>query len=405
MHFEFAWLGLYLCYMIERNLQRYLLESLSYFPIVGLIGPRQVGKTTLAKAIGKQLHKPVLYLDLENPADATRLADAQGYLSQHFDKCVILDEVQERPDLFALLRSLCDQKREPARYILLGSASPHLIRDITETLAGRIAYHELMPFSLTEIRHLHPMREHWFRGGFPGALLAPSLRLSRKWLLDFVETFVTRDVKRLAGVVPETKIYNLFRMVAHLHGNLLNMSQLANALDVSQPTLGRYLELLEGSFLVRRLPPFYENLGKRLVKSPKIYIRDSGLLHRLLGVADAEDLTGRPEVGASWEGYVIEQIISEAAEGGQFYFYRTSNGAEVDLLWITDFGKRVCIEIKNSVAPTISRGFHESARDLKPDLRYVIVPEGESYSRSDGIRVCNLLDFLTMEIPALQRRG
>ncbi|MCS7035908.1 MAG: ATP-binding protein [Saprospiraceae bacterium] len=390
--------------MIERKLLRRLLESLSYFPIVGLIGARQVGKTTLAKALGAYLPKPVLYLDLENFADAAKLADAQGYLSQHFDKCVILDEVQQRPDLFALLRSLCDQKREPARYILLGSASPYLIRDLTETLAGRIAYHELTPFSLTEIQHLYPMREHWFRGGFPGALLAPTSSLSRKWLLDFVETFVTRDVKRLSGAVPETKIHNLIRMVAHLHGSLLNMSQLSNSLDISQPTVGRYLDLLEGSFLVRRLPPFFENTGKRLVKSPKIYLRDTGLLHRLIGVADAEALAGHPQLGASWEGYVIEQIIREADEGGQFYFYRTSHGAEADLVWITDHNKRICIEIKYSVAPSISRGFQESARDLRPDFRYVIIPEGESYSRSDGIRVCSLPDFLKVEMPVLQSR-
>ncbi|MEQ1747342.1 MAG: ATP-binding protein [Saprospiraceae bacterium] len=389
--------------MIERLLLRQVLETLDYFPVVGLIGPRQSGKTTLAKSLGQFLPKPVLYLDLENPADATKLADAQGYLSQHVDKCVILDEVQLRPDLFPLLRSLTDQKREAARFVLLGSASPYLIRENTETLAGRIAYHELAPFSLPEIHDRFPLREHWFRGGFPGSLLAPSIRLSRKWLLDFIETFVTRDVKRLLGAVPETKMHNLIRMIAHLHGGLLNMSQLASSLDVSQPTVGRYLDLLEGGFLVRRLPPFFENSGKRLIKSPKIYLRDTGILHRLSGIPDLDGLAAHPQIGPSWEGYVIEQIIRSAEEGSQFYFYRTAQGAEVDLLWITDRGKRVCCEIKYSVAPVISRGFYESTDNLRADFNYVLIPEGESRTRSDGVRTCALLDFLLNEMPALQQ--
>jgi uncharacterized protein len=388
--------------MIERRILPFLLETLGYFPIVGLIGSRQVGKTTLAKSLPNHLEKPVLYLDLENPVDQAKLVDAAGYLSQHADRCVIIDEVQLRPDLLPLLRALTDQKREPARYVLLGSASPYLIRENTETLAGRIAYHELTPFSLPEIASAYSLERHWFLGGFPGALLAPNLRLSRKWLLDFVDTFVTRDVKRLQGVVPEGKIANLIRMVAHLHGNLLNMSQLANSLDVSQPTVGRYLDLLEGSFLIRRLPPYFENFGKRLVKSPKIFVRDTGLLHRLLGVADEDALRGHPQIGPSWEGYVMEQIIATAEAGSQFYFYRTSHGAEIDLFWITDAGKRVGCEIKFSSAPVISRGFFEATNDLRCTNRYVIVPSGESYTRSDGIRICSLPDFLEVEMRLLQ---
>jgi len=390
--------------MIERHLLRPLLETLGYFPVIGLIGPRQAGKTTLARSLSGYMSKPVLYLDLENTADAAKLADPLGYLSQHTDKCVILDEVQLRPDLFPLLRSLTDLRREPARFVLLGSASPYLIRENTETLAGRIAYHELAPFSLAEIHNHFSMREHWFRGGFPGSLLAPSLRMSRKWLHGFLETFVTRDVKRLQGVVPETKIQNLIRMVAHIHGGLLNMSQLASSLDVSQPTVARYLDLLEGGFLVRRLPPYFENIGKRLVKSPKIYVRDTGLLHRLIGVSDLDALSAHPQIGPSWEGYVIEQIMNMAEESSQFYFYRTAHGAEVDLFWITDRGLRVCCEIKYSVAPVISRGFFESTTDLQPDFKYIIIPEGERYTRGDGVRVCALTDFLLQEMAMIQKK-
>ncbi|MFN0037798.1 MAG: ATP-binding protein [Saprospiraceae bacterium] len=388
--------------MIERRIVPYVLETLNYFPIIGLIGPRQVGKTTLAKYLQTQLPKPSIYLDLENESDIFKLSDTQGYLAQHSDKCIIIDEVQLRPSLFPLLRSLTDQQRVPARFILLGSASPHILRDNTETLAGRIAYHELTPFSFSEIKAKFTFREHWFLGGFPSSLLAPSPKMSRKWLLDFLETFVTRDVKRLQGAVPEANIRNLLRMVAHLHGGLLNMSQLASSLDVKQTTVARYLDLLEGSFLVRRLQPYYQNMGKRLAKTPKIYLRDTGLLHRLVGVQDTEMLAAYPNMGASWEGYVIEQIIREANEGSQFFFYRTSNGAEVDLVWVTDQGKMVCCEIKHSVAPVISKGFYQSVEDLKPDFRYVVIPEGEAYSRSDGLRICPLSTFLSVEMEAIQ---
>lgn len=394
----------YLCHMITRKILPSLLESLSYFPVVGLVGSRQVGKTTLAKSLHTYLDKQVIYLDLENPVDQTKLADPVGYLTQHIARCVIIDEIQLRPDLLPTLRSLIDQQREPARFVLLGSASPHVVKENTESLAGRIAYHELTPFIYTEVADRYPLRLHWFLGGFPGALLAPNLRLSRKWLLDFIDTFVTRDVKRLQGAVPETKIANLLRMVGHIHGNLLNMTQLSNSLDVSQPTVSRYLDLLEGSFLIRRLPPYFENIGKRLVKSPKIYIRDTGLLHRLLGIADAEALYGSPQIGASWEGYVMEQIMATAEGGSQFYFYRTTNGAELDLFWITDRGYRVGIEIKFSTAPTISRGFFEAVKDTQCQAQYVLIPEGESYTRSDGVRICALPDFLQQEMPALQTR-
>lgn len=387
--------------MIERLLSKRILRDLAWSPIVGLVGSRQVGKTTLVKHLQSKISKPTFYLDLELQSDWFKLEDAQTYLSGHADKCVIIDEVQVRPELFALLRALTDQKREPARFLLLGSASPHIVKLNTETLAGRIAYHELPPFSFSEVRAHHSQEEHWLRGGFPGSLLAPETIISRKWLDDFTETFIHRDLARLGFSVPAGLVRNMLSMLAHLHGGVFNASGLAVSLGVTQPTVNKYLELLEGSFLIRRLPPYFVNLGKRLIKSPKIYLRDSGLLHYLLRVFDMENLRGNPAVGASWEGYVIEQIIREAPEFSDFYYYRTQNGAEVDLLMITPQGKKVCIEIKFSVSPSISKGFYQSIADLQPEFSYVITPGGERFDRSDGLRISPLSVFLEKDLPFL----
>ncbi len=385
--------------MIERLLAKKILRDLSWSPILGLVGSRQVGKTTLVKHLQSEIAKPTLYLDLELREDWFKLEDAQSYLSGHADKCIIIDEIQVRPELFALLRALTDQKRSPARFFLLGSAAPHIVKLNTETLAGRIAYHELPPFSFSEIRHLFSQEEHWLRGGYPGSLLAAEAFISRKWLDDFTETFIHRDLSRLGFAVPEGILRNMLSMLAHLHGSMFNASTLAASLGVSQPTANKYLELLEGSFLIRRLPPYFVNLGKRLTKSPKLYLRDSGLLHFLLRVFDMEQLRGNPGVGNSWEGYVIEQIIREAPEFSAFYYYRTQHGAEVDLLIITPSGKKVCIEIKFSVAPIISKGFYQSIEDVKPDFKYVITPAGERFDRSDGLCICPLSVFLEKELP------
>ena len=386
--------------MIERFLNKKILRDLAWSPIIGLVGSRQVGKTTLVKHLQSQIDKPTLYLDLELREDWFKLEDAQSYLSGHVGKCVIIDEIQVRPELFALLRALTDQKREAARFLLLGSASPHIVKLNTETLAGRIAYHELPPFSLSEISATISQEVHWLRGGFPKALLAPAPFISRKWLDDFTETFIHRDLSRLGFPVPMPLLRNMLSMVAHLHGSMLNASHLAASLGVSQPTVNKYLELLEGSFLIRRLPPYFANLGKRLTKSPKMYLRDSGLLHHILRIADMEKLRGNPVVGNSWEGYVIEQIIREAPEFSEFYYYRTQHGAEIDLLMVTPEGKKVAIEIKFSVAPSISKGFYQSVGDLQPEFKYVITPAGERFERKDGLCICPLATFLTDVLPS-----
>jgi|APTNR8051073442_1049403.scaffolds.fasta_scaffold00417_29 predicted AAA+ superfamily ATPase len=388
--------------MIERLLSKKILRDLSWSPIVGLVGSRQVGKTTLVKHLQSQIAKPTLYLDLELREDWFKLEDAQTYLSCHVDKCVIIDEIQVRPELFALLRALTDQKRDPARFILLGSAAPYIVKLNTETLAGRIAYHELPPFSFSEIKDHYTQEEHWLRGGFPGSLLAPETFISRKWLDDFTETFIHRDLSRLGFAIPAGVVRNMLSMMAHLHGGAFNASALAASLGVTHPTVNKYTELLEGSFLIRRLPPYFANLGKRLTKSPKIYLRDSGLLHYLLRIFDLENLRGNPAIGASWEGYVIEQIIREAPEFSDFYYYRTHHGAEVDLLMITPSGKKVCIEIKFSVSPNISKGFYQSISDLQSDSNYIITPGGERFDRSDGLRICPLSVFLEKELPAFE---
>jgi uncharacterized protein len=333
--------------------------------------------------------------------DWFKLEDAQSYLQGHGDKCVVIDEIQIRPELFALLRALTDQNRVPARFILLGSASPHIVKLNTETLAGRIAYHELTPFSFSEIKSLYSQEEHWIKGGFPGALLPTEPFITRKWLDDFAETFIHRDLARLGFAVSASVVRNLLSMIAHLHSGQLNSSALANSLGLTHTTVNKYLELLEGSFLIRRLPPYFINIGKRLTKSPKLYIRDSGLLHYLLRIFSLEQLRGNPSIGASWEGYVIEQIIREAPEFSDFYYYRTQNGAEVDLIMITPNGKMACIEIKFSIAPTISKGFYQSIEDLKPDFKYVLIPSGERFERDGGLVICPLNIFLEQELHAL----
>jgi uncharacterized protein len=385
--------------MIDRKLAVDILENARYFPAIGIIGPRQVGKTTLAKTLQQQLERPSLYLDLELDEDLVRLQNAQAYLQLHQDKCVILDEIQLMPRLFPLLRGLIDQHRVPARFMILGSASPSLIRQSSETLAGRIAYSELSPLSMTEIHAAGiSWEQHWFRGGFPGALLAPNDETAKTWLRNFANTFMEKDLKALGYEISLSTLSKLYRMIAHVHGQIQNVNMLSQSLGVSNPTVNKYLDLLEGGFLIRRLEPFYINIGKRLIKSPKIYFRDTGLLHQLAAVANMEALRGNPMIGASWEGYVIEQIRREAGDAWQFFYYRTVAGAECDLVLISPNGVKTCIEIKYSSAPTVSKGFYQSVADLNPARQYILVPSGESWNITEQLRVCSLYYFLTEEL-------
>ena len=385
--------------VINRQITARILEDLTFFPVVGIIGPRQVGKTTLAKNIAQKLAKPTLYLDLELETDARKLDDAETFLKLHVDKCVIIDEVQRKPSLFALLRALIDQQREPARFILLGSASPDLIKNTSESLAGRISYLELAPFSLSEISVVNSMQNHWLKGGFPPAFLAQKNTFTFRWLGNFISTFIQRDLRELGYEFSSPMMQKLLEMLMFLNGNLLNISNLARSLGLSQTPILRYLDLLEGSFMVHRLPPYFTNIGKRLIKSPKIYVRDSGILHQLAKVKNYEELLGNPLVGASWEGYVIEQIRRNVDASWQFYFYRTHQGAEIDLLLITPQNKKIAIEIKLSNAPTVSKGFYVCLEDLKPEYKFIIVPNSEKYSKNEDVWVCSLIDFLEKELP------
>jgi hypothetical protein len=385
--------------MIERRIAALVLDHITYFPVVGIIGPRQVGKTTLAKSLRQQISGPSIFLDLELEEDVAKLQNAQAYLQDQQDKCVIMDEIQLMPRLFGLIRGLVDMERRPGRFMLLGSASPALIRQTSETLAGRIAYTELTPISLSEALVAGiDQKTHWFRGGFPGSLLAPDGAKSVTWLRNFSQTFLEKDLRAMGYEINMSTLSRLYRMVAHIHGQLLNVNMLSQSLGVTHPTTSRYLDILEGGFLIRRLEPYFVNLGKRLIKSPKIYFRDSGLLHYLSSVSNYDALQGHPIIGASWEGYVIEQIYRETNQDWQFYFYRTVAGAESDLVLISPNGTMTCIEIKYSTAPTVPKGFYQSVADLQPAHQYVLVPAGTSWKVNDRLIVCSLETFLKEEL-------
>lgn len=384
--------------MLQRYAIRQIISELEYFPVVGIFGPRQVGKTTLAKIVQRQI-KPEsdsVYLDLELDADHRKLSDAETYLKYHQDKCVVIDEVQRMPELFPLLRALVDIDRRPGRFILLGSASPEMIKGSSETLAGRIAYNELTPFSWPEASGRVTMHHHWFYGGFPQAMLAGKPAFAKRWLESFTKTFIERDLQELGHQISPQLVARMLEMIAGLNGQLLNQSELATSLGVSQPTVSRYLDLLEGGFIIQRLQPYYINIGKRLVKQPKIYVRDSGILHHLLSIGSMEKLLGNAAIGASWEGYVIEQIRRISDGKAKIYFYKTHKGAESDLIIVTAQG-RYCVEIKR--AATIARGFYEVIKDVEPDASYLVVPEGENYPTKHGINVMNCDAFLTKELP------
>lgn len=386
--------------MLQRHVTHQIISDLEYFPVVGIVGPRQVGKTTLAKMVVKQTksqHESI-YLDLELDADRRKLSDAETYLKYHQDKCVVIDEVQRMPELFPLLRALVDMERRPGRFILLGSASPEMIKGSSETLAGRIAYTELTPFSWPEASGTVTMSHHWMYGGFPQAMLAGKPAFANRWLESFIKTFIQRDLQELGHQISAPLVARMLEMIASLHGTMLNQSNLGRSLGVSQPTISRYLDLLEGGFIIQRLQPYYINVGKRLVKQPRVYLRDSGILHHLLSISSMEKLLGNSIIGASWEGYVVEQIRRVSDGKAKLYYYRTHKGAESDMILVTAQG-RYCVEIKRSAQ--IARGFHEVIKDVEPESSYVIVPEGESYPTKDKINVVNLDTFLKEILPVM----
>jgi len=378
--------------MLNRALEPTLIEALGHSPAVALLGPRQAGKTTLALQAAKRIDRPSLYLDLESEQDRAKLDQAELYLDDHADKLLILDEVHRAPGLFPVLRGVIDRNRRAGRqagqFLLLGSASFDLLKQSGETLAGRIAYLELSPFNLLETRHL-PADELWVRGGFPESLLVEAASRSLRWRQDFIRTYLERDIPQFGPRIPAETLRRFWIMLAHNQGGPLNIAQLAGNLGVTAKTAAAYLDLLVDLLLVRRLPPWHANLGKRLVKSPKVFVRDSGLVHVLLSIPDKEALLAHPVVGQSWECFVIENLLNCAPRDVQGYFYRTSGGAEIDLLLAWPSGDLWAIEIKRSLAPKLERGFHAACEDLKPVRKLVIYAGEETYRLAPDIEAMN----------------
>lgn len=382
--------------MISRKISEELEKTLSFFPVLAIVGPRQVGKTTIAKSLINTLNQQVIYLDLENPRDTAKLQDPVLFFENNEERCIILDEIQHNPELFPILRSMVDNKRSPGRFILLGSASPTIIRDSSESLAGRVAYKELTPFNLSEIsKKGRELNQHWLRGGFPDAYLAKTTEQSFEWHENFIKSYISRDLPMLGLAIDSRTIYKLWAMVAHMHGSVLNMSNLAKSLGVSSVSIRKYLSFLEGAFLIRLLHPYASNLKKRLVKAPKVYVRDSGVLHQLLGISTWQGLENNPMLGNSWEGYAVEQIIQSLNKNVSYAFYRTQDGAECDLVLIKSNKPIASIEIKYTSSPKTSKGMLQSFLDLETTENYIITPNTDDYLIKATIRVCSLFDFLT----------
>jgi predicted AAA+ superfamily ATPase len=377
--------------MIKRSLVPRLEEAIAHTPAVALLGPRQVGKTTLALEVGQRFD--ALYLDLESEQDRAKLALPELYLSGQLDRLVILDEVHRAPGLFPVLRGLIDRARRAGRmagqYLLLGSASLDLLKQSGESLAGRISYLELAPFNVMETQSL-PMDGLWLRGGFPDSLLAPDTARSLRWRQDFIRTYLERDIPQFGRRIAAETLRRLWTMLAHHQGGLLNTAQFARNLGVDAKTAASYLDLLVDLLVVRRLAPWHANLGKRLVKSPKIYVRDSGLVHALLGIPDLDTLLAHPVVGQSWECFVIENLLIAAADKAQGYFYRTGGGAEIDLLLAWPDGSLWAVEVKRSLSPKIERGFYAACDDLKPAKKFVVYPGQERYPITEDIEAISL---------------
>lgn len=387
--------------MINRRIFPEIKDSLSFFPVVSIIGPRQVGKTTLAKQIISKSEKPALYLDLEIQSDLFKLNDAELFLSSHSDHLIVIDEVQHKKELYPLIRGLVDQKREPARFLLLGSANPELIRNSAESLAGRIAYHQLHPFDLMEIPDAVSQNDLWIKGGFPNVIFARNDEQIRRWMENFISTYLNRDLLQLGLNASPKIIRNLWTMMAHLNGQLFNATTLGNSLGVSTPTVKRYIDFLEDAFLLKSLHPFSWNMPKRLVKTPKVYITDTGILHYLVGITDFNNLSGNPIIGSSWESFVINQLLALKKNSVDFYFYRTHHGAEVDLVFTRGLTVVATAEIKYSNSPHLTKGNFQAFEDLNAPMNYVITPSSDDYLFKERVRVCSLKAFITNYLPIL----
>jgi hypothetical protein len=373
-----------------------LKESLRSFPVTALLGPRQCGKSTLARHVVAD-RTDTVYLDLEKPSDLRKLDDAEFFFHTQKDKLVCIDEVQMGPELFPIIRVAVDEDRRPAKFLILGSASQDLIRQSSETLAGRIHFLELTPFTYDELVDENPEKYEspvflWTRGGFPEAVLAESDSHSFDWRSDFIRTFLERDIPQFGFTIPAVTMRRFWTMLAHYHGQMLNASKFGQALGVSRTTIGKYLDIMAQTFMVRILPPLIANIKKRLIKTPKVYLRDTGILHALLEIENIEDLLGHPIAGASWEGWCIEQILA-VMPAWRPSFYRTSSGEEIDLI-IERGRKRLAFEFKASMSPKLSRGFPGTLKVLQPDHVWIVAPVSEPYPRSPDVTVANIKSVL-----------
>lgn len=379
--------------LINRNIETFVTENINVFPAVAILGPRQCGKSTLVKML-YQNSDAYLYLDLQNLDDLNKLREPMLFFQANQDVTICLDEIQLVPELFSVLRSEIDRNRRPGRFILLGSASQDLIQKTSESLAGRVGLIELTPFTIEEVEQNanFELNKFWLRGGYPDSYLASSEQGSLLWRENFLRTYVERDIPQLGFQIPALQLRRLLTMCAHNQGQLFNSSRLGESLGVTYQTIRRYIDLMEQTFIIRSLPPFEKNIKKRLVKSPKIYVRDSGLLHRLLQVDDFNSLMGNPIFGSSWEGFVIENIISSLKDC-KCSFYRSATGDELDLL-IEKGTRTIAVECKASSAPQVTKGFWSAIEITKPDKTYIVSPVSASYPFKNDVEVCGLSDFL-----------
>jgi uncharacterized protein len=383
---------------INRKIEKTVVDYLKSFPAVAILGPRQAGKSTLAKHIIKNMIHSV-YLDLERPSDAQKLIEPEMYFDLHKNHVICLDEIQKTPDIFSILRSVIDEQDRNGQFLIIGSASRDLIKQTSESLAGRIAFLELNPFSIDEIVPLqreNTLQNYWIRGGFPRSYLSKSDGISTTWLDNLIRTFLERDIPQLGFRIPAESIRRLWQICAHQHGQLLNLSVIGQALGTSHTTIRSYIDVLTQTFMLRTLPPIILNVKKRLVKSPKIYLRDTGILHTLLGIKNMDDLLGHPVYGFSWEGMVLENILQKFPTW-RAGFYRTSAGAELDLV-LEKGTKRIGIECKASVSPQVTRGFWNAINDLALSQVYVIAPVRESYPLNKNVFVISLPELLEKSI-------